>query len=547
MKHLQEQPVPPSSVNPNVPGDWDNLILKALQKEPVKRYRSATLMGQAISELGDNLPSRPDRKAWAARVFLASSLTAAALVAGLVMWRLPAHANTSTSAKIQADLSRLAAHGQLSGTVLVAQRGRILVDQGYSLADRRLRRPNRPNTRYPVAGLSPILSLTADLQFAEAGLPRWHDSICRYLPRCTQRWAAVTVGMLLDGTSHLPWYDGFGNAGTSVAQSLAGCQSLPLDGKPGSGIDYQNCDYLVLAMIAQTAGGPWAHTGIFGYPGVRNSGQMLDTTRSPDLASDYDGALTDPSTAYNASFTAYSTASDILAFDNDLFNGSLLTRVDLQRVLTPRAPLITPDPGVTHARWGFYWKTGTLLGHRVAYSIDTADYFQDVNIRFLDPKVTVVVLSNNALNNVWDIAVRVSALVFDKPTLRSPRLTAPPIALLGTYQRVFHNEDRLAARDRGLENWVGVRQTVAFRGHVLDYNRGSVDEFYNARTDGSLSLVGFTATNQSSFCSYNQTETPPTGHYHWSRSGNKLIIKKVSDSLCPDRASLMPGIWTKIS
>jgi hypothetical protein len=174
-------------------------------------------------------------------------------------------------------------------------------------------------------------------------------------------------------------------------------------------------------------------------------------------------------------------------------------------------------------------------------------HFQDVNMRFLDSRITVIVLSNNAQNNVWDIAVRAVAMMFDKPAPGSPRLGTPPVALLGTYQRVFHNRDRLAAHDRGLLDWVGTSQTITFRGHVVDYNRSSVDEFFNAGSEGSLAFLGYPPTNQSGFCGNNPTETPPTGYYRWSRSGNELIITRISDNHCPDRSSLMAGTWTKTS
>jgi hypothetical protein len=53
VKHLQDQPAAPSSINPSVPADWDGLILKALAKDPGKRFQSAQLMERAIEGLSD--------------------------------------------------------------------------------------------------------------------------------------------------------------------------------------------------------------------------------------------------------------------------------------------------------------------------------------------------------------------------------------------------------------------------------------------------------------------------------------------------------------
>ena len=42
LKHMQEPPVPPIEVNPNLPEALNNIILKALQKDPMYRYQTAT-------------------------------------------------------------------------------------------------------------------------------------------------------------------------------------------------------------------------------------------------------------------------------------------------------------------------------------------------------------------------------------------------------------------------------------------------------------------------------------------------------------------------
>ena len=42
LKHMQEPPVPPIEVNPNLPEALNNIILKTLQKDPMYRYQTAT-------------------------------------------------------------------------------------------------------------------------------------------------------------------------------------------------------------------------------------------------------------------------------------------------------------------------------------------------------------------------------------------------------------------------------------------------------------------------------------------------------------------------
>jgi serine/threonine protein kinase len=48
MKHLNEPPPPPSRVNPNIPPKIDQIVLKALDKDPKRRFPTGVAMAQAL-------------------------------------------------------------------------------------------------------------------------------------------------------------------------------------------------------------------------------------------------------------------------------------------------------------------------------------------------------------------------------------------------------------------------------------------------------------------------------------------------------------------
>lgn len=54
MKHLDENPTPPSELNPHIPPALESLILKAMQKEQSSRYASAADMRQDLMGILDN-------------------------------------------------------------------------------------------------------------------------------------------------------------------------------------------------------------------------------------------------------------------------------------------------------------------------------------------------------------------------------------------------------------------------------------------------------------------------------------------------------------
>lgn len=54
LKHLQEEPVPPKNINPAIPDSLNKLILKAVQKEPIKRYQNAKEIIQDLQKIQEN-------------------------------------------------------------------------------------------------------------------------------------------------------------------------------------------------------------------------------------------------------------------------------------------------------------------------------------------------------------------------------------------------------------------------------------------------------------------------------------------------------------
>ncbi|WP_161982544.1 serine/threonine protein kinase [Dictyobacter alpinus] len=54
MQHLSRQPARPSQVNPRLPTEVDNVVLRALAKEPAQRYQSALELAQAYQHMLDS-------------------------------------------------------------------------------------------------------------------------------------------------------------------------------------------------------------------------------------------------------------------------------------------------------------------------------------------------------------------------------------------------------------------------------------------------------------------------------------------------------------
>jgi serine/threonine protein kinase len=203
VKHLQEEPVPPSRIDEAIPSDWDALIVKAMAKDPANRFQSADEIRAVLTTLGDRADSRtPDaHRSQRIGAAIAAVLLVAFVSAGVWMHAARGSQYASTSSRIDAYLSGLAAHGQFSGAVLVAQKGHILFDKGFGLGDRDHQLPNSSTTRYPVNGVNLPLSLLVGLKLEEQRKLHDGDRVCSFVSTCPRAWEPMTIRMLLDDSS----------------------------------------------------------------------------------------------------------------------------------------------------------------------------------------------------------------------------------------------------------------------------------------------------------------------------------------------------------
>src|SRR6184192_2382449 len=78
MKHLSEVPVPPSEKRPDVPEDLDNIVLRALAKDPEDRYQTAEDMAADLARVQRGLPVSSETAEAATAVLSGSGVIAAA-------------------------------------------------------------------------------------------------------------------------------------------------------------------------------------------------------------------------------------------------------------------------------------------------------------------------------------------------------------------------------------------------------------------------------------------------------------------------------------
>jgi CubicO group peptidase (beta-lactamase class C family) len=177
-------------------------------------------------------------------------------IALFLLAALPAKADRS------ADIDRLAtryhALGQLDGSVLVADHGKVLYHRAFGLANREWQIPHTTDTAFRIASLTKQFTATLVLQLAEQGKLRLADPIGKYVPELSPEIGRrVTLHQLLNHTSGIvdyANYPGFwaNRLGEKVPKAdFLAIMNRPLEFEPGSQGHYSSSNYTLLGWVIE--------------------------------------------------------------------------------------------------------------------------------------------------------------------------------------------------------------------------------------------------------------------------------------------------------
>ena len=142
-------------------------------------------------------------------------------------------------ARVDTFLTRAALHG-LSGAIVVAQRGEVVLRKGYGVADRERGVTVGPETPFFIGSLAKQFTAAAVLRLAADGKLALDDSLGTFFPDAPADKRGITVRQLLSHTSGLPYLPSAGLFGARHAaiRSCARCCAERLLFAPGSRYEY---------------------------------------------------------------------------------------------------------------------------------------------------------------------------------------------------------------------------------------------------------------------------------------------------------------------
>jgi len=159
------------------------------------------------------------------------------------------------AARVDTFLTRAALHG-LSGAIVVARRGEVILRKGYGLADRERHVPIGPETPFFVGSLAKQFTATAILRLAADGKLGLGDSLGTFFPEAPADKRGITIRQLVTHTSGLPYLPSHGLFGLGTRDSvMSEMLAEPLMFPPGNRYEYSTPGYILLAGVIERASG----------------------------------------------------------------------------------------------------------------------------------------------------------------------------------------------------------------------------------------------------------------------------------------------------
>jgi CubicO group peptidase (beta-lactamase class C family) len=310
--------------------------------------------------------------------------------------------------------------------LLVARDGRILRAEGYGFSNVELQVPVKPETIFQSGSVGKQFTATAVMMLVEEGKIALDDPIAKYVRDGPPSWDQVTVRQLLSHTAGFTDYPEKFDFRKDYSEDdlLRIVASIPLAFPPGTKWSYSNLGYLTLGiLIHRVTGkfyGDFLQQRIFQPLGMTTTRIISEADIIPNRASGYrldHGVLKNqewvsPSLNTTADGSLYFSILDLAQWDAALYTEKLLKRSSLHEMWTP-AKLADGKPNSDH--YGFGWFIGDFHGHRVIGHEGAWQGFKSQISRYVDDKLTVVVLANLAEADPGKICDQVAATYLSHP------------------------------------------------------------------------------------------------------------------------------------
>jgi D-alanyl-D-alanine carboxypeptidase len=301
-------------------------------------------------------------------------------------------------------------------SIAIVRNGKVASTKGYGMANLELSVPATENTVYQLASVTKPFTATAVMVLVEEGKLGLDEEISKQLADLPKTWKSVTVRQLLNHTSGIKNYAAVRAFHKTPSKDYTHREILdfvanePLEFAPGDKWEYSNTGYILLGMLIERVSGKtygdFLAGRIFEPLGMMQT--RVNDLRAiiPNRAQGYDskggvlrnGEYLSPSQPF-AGGMLVSSVSDLVKWDASLETEKLLKKSSLEQMVTP-----TETKKGEAAGYGFGWYVEKVNGRRLIAHGGGLPGFSAQISRFVDDKLTVIVLTNASNGHPGDLA-----------------------------------------------------------------------------------------------------------------------------------------------
>ena len=313
---------------------------------------------------------------------------------------------------------------EFSGTVLVAQKGKIIYEKAFGMADKEWTIPNTIQTEFEIGSITKQFTAACILQLAEQEKLSLTDKLSEYFPDFPKG-DSVTVHTLLTHTSgikgytELPEFWKISTLPIEKDSMVALIKRQPYNFSPGTSWSYSNSGYFLLGCIIEKVSGKsysdYVLNNVIHKADLKNTFVNRWDTVLPYRAKGYDKS---PDGWRNTSYISMegpysagamiSTIEDLYQWNKALSSNKILTLAMFDKMITPYKE---------HYGYGLFidsFQHHARIGHDGGINGFTSylGYFPDDDI-------VVAGLSNHGGTFTQPIVNALAAILFDIP-VRAP-------------------------------------------------------------------------------------------------------------------------------
>ncbi len=333
-------------------------------------------------------------------------------------------------------------------SVLVLKDGKVIKEKGYGSANLEHGVPVTTQTVFQSGSIGKTFTAALILLLEQDGKLKLDDPIARHLSNTPAAWAKITIRHLLTHTSGLgdPYEIIDFRKDYTDEELIALEATVPVRSAPGEKWAYSNMGYHLLGFIANRTSGKFygdqLRERIFAPLGMTTR-VISEADIVPHRSAGYEWkkdayknqSWVAPRLNTTADGSLYLTARDLALWDQALYGDKILDARLRTASFTPARLNDGSD-----ASYGLGWFVDTVKGRRHIFHGGSWQGFRTQLSRYLDDKLTVIVLANSTTARPSKYADMVAAhyapALFDAPPKAiadtSPELTAQVRALMAS-------------------------------------------------------------------------------------------------------------------